>query len=509
MLSVVKSMSLQGLEGILIDVEVDISSGMPCWDVVGLPDTNIRESKERVRTAIKNCDIELLSRKYIINLSPANIRKDGAILDLAIAVGVLASMKIVDDKKLRNTIFIGELSLDGKLNKINGILPICIEAYKKGIKRILLPKENAKEASIVSGLEVIGVENLSQVILYLNNKIKIESEKIDINDLLNQKQENLLDFSEVKGQYIPKRALEIAAAGGHNCLMIGTPGSGKTMISKRIHTILPDLNFKEVLEITKIHSVAGILKETGIVLERPFRSPHHTITETGLIGGGRIPKPGEISLAHLGILYLDELLEFNKNVLEVLRGPIEDREVCISRVGINVTYPSNFMLVASMNPCPCGYYGSKVKECICSERQRSIYRSKLSGPLMDRFDIQIQVYPVNYKELNRIKEETSKKIKERVNKARNIQKIRYKNYSIFSNSELTPKLIEKFCILDKESKNILEEYFNKLNLSARAYSKILKVARTIADLENRENIEIDHILEAIQYRSLDESKGDK
>jgi len=499
-------MSLQGLDGILIDVEVDISSGMPCWDVVGLPDTNIRESKERVRTAIKNCGIELLSRKYIINLSPANIRKDGAILDLAIAVGILKSMNIINEIDLSKVIFIGELSLDGKINKINGILPICVEAYKKGIKKIILPKENAKEAAIVKGLEVIGVEDLIQVIEYLNGKIKINLEEIDIDEILKKEKTGQLDFSEVKGQELTKRALEISAAGGHNCLMIGTPGSGKTMLSKRMPSILPNLTFEEALEITKIYSVAGILKEASLVSERPFRSPHHTISETGLIGGGRIPKPGEISLAHLGILFLDELLEFNKNTLEVLRGPMEDRVVNISRVGINVSYPCNFMMVASMNPCPCGYYGSKIKECTCSQSQREKYKAKLSGPMLDRFDIHIQVHPVNYEEMAGKVCESSKEIQQRVNKAKAIQLKRYKEYSIYSNAELTPKLIEEFCRLDKKTEDILNNSFKALDLSARAYYKILKVARTIADLEEKENIEADHILEAIQYRSLDKDK---
>ncbi len=506
MLSVVKSMSLQGLDGILIDVEVDISSGMPCWDVVGLPDTNIRESKERVRTAIKNCGIELLSRKYIINLSPANIRKDGAILDLAIAVGILKSMNIINEIDLSKVIFIGELSLDGKINKINGILPICVEAYKKGIKKIILPKENAKEAAIVKGLEVIGAEDLIQVIEYLNGKIKINLEEIDIDEILKKEKIGQLDFSEVKGQELTKRALEISAAGGHNCLMIGTPGSGKTMLSKRMPSILPNLTFEEALEITKIYSVGGILKEASLVSERPFRSPHHTISEIGLIGGGRIPKPGEISLAHLGILFLDELLEFNKNTLEVLRGPMEDRVVNISRVGINVSYPCNFMMVASMNPCPCGYYGSKIKECTCSQSQREKYKSKLSGPMLDRFDIHIQVHPVNYEEMAGKVCESSKEIQKRVNKAKEIQLKRYKEYSIYSNAELTPKLIEEFCKLDKKTEDILNNSFKALDLSARAYYKILKVARTIADLEEKENIEEDHILEAIQYRSLDKDR---
>ncbi len=505
MLSVVKSMSLQGLDGILIDVEVDISSGMPCWDVVGLPDTNIRESKERVRTAIKNCGIELLSRKYIINLSPANIRKDGAILDLAIAVGILKSMNIINEIDLSKVIFIGELSLDGKINKINGILPICVEAYKKGIKKIILPKENAKEAAIVKGLEVIGAEDLIQVIEYLNGKIKINLEEIDIDEILKKEKIGQLDFSEVKGQELTKRALEISAAGGHNCLMIGTPGSGKTMLSKRMPSILPNLTFEEALEITKIYSVGGILKEASLVSERPFRSPHHTISEIGLIGGGRIPKPGEISLAHLGILFLDELLEFNKNTLEVLRGPMEDRVVNISRVGINVSYPCNFMMVASMNPCPCGYYGSKIKECTCSQSQREKYKSKLSGPMLDRFDIHIQVHPVNYEEMAGKVCESSKEIQKRVNKAKEIQLKRYKEYSIYSNAELTPKL-EEFCKLDKKTEDILNNSFKALDLSARAYYKILKVARTIADLEEKENIEEDHILEAIQYRSLDKDR---
>lgn len=503
MLSIVKSMSLQGLDGILIDVEVDISSGMPCWDVVGLPDTNIRESKERVKTAIKNCGIELLSRKYIINLSPANIRKDGAILDLAIAVGILKSMQIINEENLNNTIFIGELSLDGKLNKVNGILPICIEAVKKKIKRIILPKGNAEEAAIVNELEVIGVENLKEVIDFLNKKISLEIEKVNVSDLLKNNRTENVDFSEVKGQKVVKRALEIAAAGGHNCLLIGSPGSGKTMMARRLTTILPNLTFKEALEVTKVYSIAGILKNESIVSKRPFRSPHHTITENGLIGGGRIPKPGEISLAHLGVLFLDELLEFNKNTLEVLRGPMEDKEVNISRVGMSISYPCNFMIIASMNPCPCGYYGSKIKECTCTEKQRITYRSKLSGPLMDRFDLQIPVFPVEYENIKETNIETSEQIRKRVNNAREIQGRRYKKYSIYANSELTPKLIEKYCILDEEARNILNNAFNKMNLSARAYSKILKVSRTIADLDSKENIEISHVLEALQYRNLD------
>ena len=506
MLSIVKSMSLQGLEGFLVDVQVDVSSGMPNWEVVGLPDATVKESKERVRTAIKNSGFEFQSRRIVINLAPADTRKEGSFFDLPIAIGILLDFQDIKWKNLEDTVFIGELSLNGNINKINGILPMCIEAKKLGIKRIILPEENAKEAAIVTGLEVIGASNLREVVEYLNEEIDIPKTETNIQKIFHEKHKYSLDFSEVKGQENVKRALEVAAArSGIMCLWCGTPGSGKTMLARRIPSILPDLTFEEALEITKIHSIAGLLsKDTPILLTRPFRSPHHTVTIHSLIGGGKIPKPGEISLAHFGVLFLDELPEFNKNTLEVLRGPLEDREVTISRVNASLTYPCNFMFVASMNPCPCGFYGSKDKECTCTPEAISRYMGKISGPLLDRIDIQIEVTPVKYQKLaSHEKIETSEEIKKRVDKARKIQLERYKEHGIFSNSELTPHLSNTYCNLDLKSKEIIQNAFERLGLSARGYGRILKVARTIADLEEKENIEAKHIAEAIQYRSLD------
>lgn len=504
MLSVVESMALNGLTGYLVNVQIDVSAGLPHWDIVGLPDISVKESKERVRTAIKNSGIEFPSRKIIVNLAPADTRKEGSFFDMPIAIGILIATENLQDVNIEDTVFMGELSLDGSLNRINGVLPMCIEALKLGIKRVILPKQNAKEASVVKGLEVIGVKNLKQAIKFLRKEEEIKPEKMDMQEMLKSNTKYELDFSDVKGQDNVKRALEIAAAGGHNCILIGSPGSGKTMLARRLPSILPELSFEEALEVSKIHSISGVLNENSLVFTRPFRAPHHTISSVALVGGGKIPKPGEISLAHSGVLFLDELPEFNKNTLEVLRTPLEDRVVTISRVNSTLTYPCNFMLIASMNPCACGYYGSKDKECTCSPQSISRYMGKISGPLLDRIDIHIEVTPVKYKKLKEeARIEKSETIKKRVNAARKIQIERYKKYNLFSNAELTPKLIEEYCKLDIKAHQILQNAFEKLGLSARAYGRILKVARTIADLEQKDNIEPMHIAEAIQYRSLD------
>ena len=504
MLSTVKSIALHGLEGYLIEVQVDVSAGMPNWEIVGLPDISVKEAKERVRTAIKNSEFEFQSRRIVVNLAPADLRKEGTCFDLPIAIGILLNLEQIYEIQ-EDIAFIGELSLDGRINKVNGVLPVCIEAKKLGIRKIILPKENAKEASIVDGIEIIGAQTLKEVVEYLNKEIEIKPMKNDNKKIFNFVNTTNLDFCDVKGQENIKRALEVAAAGGHNCLLIGSPGSGKTMMAQRFPSILPDLTFEESLEITKIYSVAGMLpKENPIITQRQYRAPHHTITPISLIGGGKTPKPGEISLAHYGVLFLDELPEFNKATLELLRGPLEDGKVTINRMNANLTYPCKFMFIASMNPCPCGYYGSKEKECTCGAKSISRYMNKISGPLLDRIDIQIEVNPVKYTNLNsKEKIETSKEIKKRVDKARNIQRNRYKEFNIFSNSELTPNLMEKFCKINQDSENILKIAFERLGLSARAYTRILKVARTIADLDGAENIETKHITEAIQYRSLD------
>lgn len=489
----------------MIEVEVDISNGLPAFNIVGLPDTAIQESRERVRSGITNSEFEFPLKRITVNLAPADLRKEGPSFDLSIAIGVLAATKQISREKLLDYLFVGELSLTGEVRPVSGILSMAICAKSQKKKGFIVPKDNANEAALIQGLEVIPVTSLNEVVDFFSGEKQIkpatgvspntsgESSFIDV------------DFSDIKGQEHAKRALEIAAAGGHNVLMVGPPGSGKTMLARRMSTIMPDMTFEEAIEVTKIYSVSGMLSsKKGLVSTRPFRAPHHTISTAGLVGGGQFPRPGEISLSHNGVLFLDEFPEFSRSVLEVLRQPLEDGVVTISRASSTLTFPAKFMMVAAMNPCRCGYLGDKLKECTCPPSHIRKYRSKISGPLMDRIDIQIEVPRLTKNELIGISTgESSKKIKCRVQKTRERQRKNLDNKNITCNSQMSPRMIKKYCNLSDSAQGFLENAIDKLGLSGRAYDKILKIGKTISDLDEKNTIEIEHLAEALQYRCFE------